>query len=157
MTARTITSPTHRGDAATARNVVRGHRMTPISLGRNPSVDGETSASGTELNQSPNTANVQFCSLWAAAQHRAMLVGHVEALGHAEGEALRPAQGRPFPLFHHNFGSGRPTSTLSGRTVQAEKYDEPQCPARRGLPRCSQAQRTLTTIQVRRATAHVGQ
>jgi len=69
MSARTITSPTHRGDAATARNVVRGHRMTPISLGRNPSVDGETSASGTELNQSPNTANVQFCSLWAAAQH----------------------------------------------------------------------------------------
>src|SRR5262245_60311730 len=47
--------------------------MTPISRGRNPSLDGETTASGTELNQSPNTANERFCSLWAPARSLARL------------------------------------------------------------------------------------
>lgn len=107
-------------------------------------LDGETTAplrtfgalagqaSGTELNQSPNTANVQFCSLRAAAQCggrpkvrlRARFRARFEARFRAgfgaklqassgpgsepRGQAPNPTSlgASPFPLFHHKFAAG---------------------------------------------------
>ena len=135
--------------------------MTPISRGRNPSLDGETTASGTALNQSPNTANVRFCSLWAPARSlpgRAGPVRLVPLYSTTSPASLHGGAKAPLALTNHghtsihrnlrNQGSGfrralipdslfpiplyiaQVRAGISGRSVQAEKIDEPGCPAR---------------------------
>src|SRR5688572_12073045 len=75
---------------------------------------------------------------------------------------LRPAQGGPFPLFHHNFAADRwrPAASLPlvvHRHTSSPPYragpcrprtvDEPQCPAERGLPQERSGATNDLTIQ----------
>jgi len=85
-----------------------------------------------------------------------MLVGRVEALQHAEGRTLRPLKAGRSP--YSITTSARLPRPYRAGPCRPRSNDEPQAPHGVVCHRCSQAQtNVLTTIQVRRATAHVGQ